>query len=234
MSCSPGNRLRRRLPRRPRHTAAAAPPASGRRLPWVPVGGALAIVAIVVAVVVAASGGGGGNKAEDQVAGVIETSFTTTDPAECRKLYTQRFLERQFGGTGQDAVKACADDTRFTGDDPNSVDVTDVRVSGDSATSKTAVNGGIFDGQTLVFSSRREDDQWKIDRLTDIKDFDLERFANAFATTSPNFRNPLTPKQADCAKKGLVAESPASVKAGILANNPEQVLPFHKDCNIEL
>jgi len=113
----------------------------------VPVGGALTIVAIVVAIVVAASGGGGGNDDEDQVAGVIQTSYTTTDPADCRKLYTQRFLEWEFRSSGPDAVKACADDTRFTGDDPNSVDVTDVRVSGDSATSETAVNGGIFDGQ---------------------------------------------------------------------------------------
>ena len=213
---------------------AAPPPAGAGRLWRWALLGAVAIAAIVVAVVVS-TGGGGGNEEEDQVTSVVETEATTTDRANCTKLHTQRYLEQAyFGGTGQDARDACDAQTRNSADDPDSVNVTDVQVSGNSASAEVRHNGGSFDGQTLVLSLRKVGDEWKLDKIDDLKDFDLQRFADAFETTAVKFTRAFTPEQAHCAARRYARMSPDDVKAGILSGDLAQLLPFADDCHISL
>ena len=181
-----------------------------------------------------AAGGGGGNEDEAQITSVIETDATSTAPADCTKLYTQSFLNQtKFDVNGQEAVDACVRDMPFDADNSDSVDVTDVRVSGDSATADAHYTGGLFDGQTLVFSLRKNGDQWKLDQFDDIKGFDVQRFADAWAETAPKFTNQ-TQKEANCAAKVFASMSPNEVKAGLLSGDSEQLFPFAEDCEIAL
>jgi len=215
-------------------TKPAALPARGGRSTWWAVLGAVAAVVIAVAIVAAISGGGG-NDDKDRIASVVETALTSTDPADCTMLYTQAFLDTtQYAGTGEGAMDACRAQAKYTRDDPNLVHVADVEVSGNSATAEAVVKGGLFDGQTLAFSLRNFSGEWKLDQFNDIKNFHLQRFADAFITTAAKFSPPLTAKEATCAEEHLSSMSPNEVKAGILSNDLEQLLPFHKRCRIEL
>jgi hypothetical protein len=215
---------------RPGTPAEAKPAARPRRdrrwLRWAGLGG-LAIVAIVLAVVIA-SGGGGGGGAEAQIAGVIERSFLSTDPADCTKLNTQRFLQQTYFLTGQDAVNACAAEAKNLATHPDSVDVSDVRVtvSGDGATAEARFQGGLYDGQTMILSLLKDGAQWKLYYVNDYKDFDLNSFAAAFAATTPKFAvNPLPQGKANCAAAEYRRLPPATVEAGVLSGDPDKLLP---------
>jgi hypothetical protein len=250
----PERRPRRPLPRlewrAPHHPllrpppSTVAPPASAESKPAAPLArggrwlrwallGALAIAAILVAVLVA-GGGGGGNGDEAQIAGVIETSFLSTDPADCTKLNTQRLLEQSYFMTGPDAVEACAADAQNLAIHPDSVDVSNVQVtvSGDGATAEARFQGGYYDGQTLILSLLKRGAQWKLDYINGFKNFDLDRFAAAFAATAPKFTQPLTQEQANCAAAEFRRQPPAQVEAGILSGDSGQLLPFAKRCGL--
>ena len=96
-------------------------------------------------------------------------------------------------------------------------------MTGNSATAEALYTGGLFDGQTLVYSLLKDSNQWKLDRLDDFKEFDLQDFADAFAETAPRFTNPLTQEQASCAAEEFSSRSPNEVKAGLLSGDLEQL-----------
>lgn len=108
------------VPAQPSRERKTEPPSTGRRRLWWAVLPVLAIVAIVIAVV--AASGGGGNEDQDEIASVVEAASTSTDPADCTELQTQRFLDQtQFRGSGPEAVERCSAGARNTGEDPDSV-----------------------------------------------------------------------------------------------------------------
>src|SRR5262245_32104257 len=115
----------------------------------------------------------GGNSDEDQITDVIKTSVKSTDPADCTKLETQTFVEQTEFALGPDAVKQCQDDAADTSDDPDSVDVKDVEADGDTGTANVTFHGGSFDGSTVTVGLVKEGDQWKLNRITGIPNFNL-------------------------------------------------------------
>lgn len=137
----------------------------------------LALLALALGLVAC---GGGGDSDEDKVVEVIETSVTSTDPADCKELATQAFLEQTEFEQGAAAVKSCEESTKDTSDDPDSVDVSEVEVDGSSATADVAFTGGSFDGQTLSVALVEEDGDWKMNEVTGFAEFDQERFATSF------------------------------------------------------
>jgi hypothetical protein len=173
--------------------------------------GALAIAAIAAVIVVAIGGGGGSDQTEEQVASVVDTWASTTDPGECRNLATDRLL--------QQGPVSCSAPALQPPVGPDSVDVTNVQVSGDTATADALYTGGLFDGQTLALSLVKESDQWKVDQLDDLADFDLQRFADAFAAIAPKLgpNNRLPVDQANCVGNKLANQSPAVVAGKVLS-----------------
>jgi len=117
-----------------------------------------------------------GNSDEDQITDVIKTSVKSTDPADCTKLQTTKFLQQTELAVGPDALKQCQDDSANTSDDPDSVDVKDINVDGDNATANVTFHGGSFDGSTFTVALIKDGDQWKLDKITDIPTFDLQSF----------------------------------------------------------
>lgn len=108
------------VPAQPSRERKTEPPSTGRRRLWWAVLPVLAIVAIAIAVV--AASGGGGHEDQDEIASVVEAASTSTDPADCTELQTQRFLDQtQFRGSGPEAVERCSAGARNTGEDPDSV-----------------------------------------------------------------------------------------------------------------
>jgi hypothetical protein len=139
-----------------------------------------ALLALALTFALVACGGDDGNGEEDAVTEAMEVSATSTDPADCTRLQTQEFMEQTTLETGETAVKQCEEDAPKTFDDPTSVEVSNVSVDGSDATADIAFTGGSFDGSTLSIALVKEGDQWKVNEITDIPEFDFEGFVAAF------------------------------------------------------
>jgi hypothetical protein len=124
--------------------------------------------------------GGSDESDEDKVIDVIETSVTGNDPANCKELLTQAFLEQTELEQGGQAVKSCEASAKDTSDDPDSVKVSEVEVDGAAASANVAFTGGGFDGQTISLALVEEDGDWKLDEMTGFAKFNQEKLANAF------------------------------------------------------
>jgi hypothetical protein len=186
-------------------------------------------IVLAVAAIVGAGCGGGGKSDEDQVSDVIEQTATTSSKENCTDLETQRFVEQNTFSTGQAAVKSCIDDT---GSDADSVKTTNVKVDGEKATATVAVTGSTFDGQTLKVSLVKTDDQWKMDHLDDIVDFDQQQFAKAFEAALTEGDNPLPADQAKCIASGFANASADDAKTVILSGQAQALEPVFEKCGV--
>lgn len=98
----------------------------------------LPCILIFAGIFFAACGSSGGDEAE--VKEVIEKSATTTDPADCKKLQTQKFMEQTSEESGQAAVQECEEEAKKE-EGAKSVDTSEVEVDGSSATAHVALTG---------------------------------------------------------------------------------------------
>lgn len=137
----------------------------------------LALLALALGL---AACGGSDESDEDKIVDVIETSVTSTDPADCEKFATQAFLEQTELSEGKEALESCEESAKDTEDDPDSVDVTEVEVDGSSATADAAFVGGSFDGQALTVALVEEDGDWKLDEITGFSKLDKDQLATSF------------------------------------------------------
>lgn len=141
--------------------------------------------------------GGGGESDEDKVVETIETSATSTDPADCKELATQNFMEQTESETGSKAVKSCEEEAEDSEGDPDSVDVSKVKINGSKATADAAFNGGNFDGQTLTVALV-EEDGWKLDEVEGFAKFDQEKLVKNFEKVFESGDEPLEPQVTAC------------------------------------
>jgi hypothetical protein len=198
----------------------------------------LAVLAAVLAVAgCGGSGGSGGSTAtravsgneRDQIVSAISTSVTSTDPGDCIKLETQRFLEQIHFTKGADAIKACRQDAPDTSDDPDSVDVTGVQANGARATANVAFHGGSFDGSTLSVALTRDGDQWKMDQITAVPTFDLPAFEKAF-TARLGSQQHVPAAGIDCITSSLDSAGPDVVKQALISGDASQLLNLIGSC----
>jgi hypothetical protein len=172
--------------------------------------------------------GGGGNDDEDQITDAIQTTATTTNDSNCTKFETQRFLDQTEFKSGKAALQECKSSNPEN--DADSADVSNIDVNGDKATADAALTGSAFGGQTLVISLVKEGDQWKLDYIEDIKNFDVPEFAKAFAVAAQKGDNPLSAAQATCVKDNLATAPPDTLKAAVLSGDPNKLSPAFQGC----
>jgi hypothetical protein len=143
----------------------------------------LLIACLALPVTLAACGGSddNGSSDEDDIASAIETAATSTDPEDCTRLETQTFVEQSELQTGDQAVQSCKDDAADDSGNPDSVDVSDISVDGDTATASAAFTGGGLDGTTASINLVKEGDQWKLDEITDLPVFNPDAVRSVFA-----------------------------------------------------
>ncbi|HZO06145.1 MAG TPA: hypothetical protein VFB52_07135 [Solirubrobacterales bacterium] len=188
----------------------------------------LTVSAVALAALsLAACGGSDSDSDEDQITTAIETSVTTTDPADCTVYSTQAFLEQSEGEKGEAAVTSCEEDVEDTSDDPDSVEVSAVEVDGDAATAEVAFSGGGFDGQAVAVSLVKEDGDWKLDSIDGFAEFDRDAFVGSleegFATTE------LTDEQTSCVNEAFDAATDEELEAVILEGE-EALIEIVADC----
>lgn len=171
----------------------------------------------------------GGSEDEDQITDVITTSVTSTDPADCTKLQTQQFLEQSNFSTGQEAVTDCEDDAADTADDPDSVEVSDVEVDGDTATANVAFSGGGFDGSTVTVALVKDGDQWQLNEITDIPELNADAFKQAFADRIPSEES-IPPQIATCITDQINQASEEQIKQTLLGGTEDDLLALFGTC----
>ena len=137
----------------------------------------LPLLLILSALALSACGSSGGE--ESKVEETIETSATSTDPADCSRLQTQRFMEQTTQESGKAAVKKCEEEAEKE-EGSESVEVSNVEAEGSSATAEAALSGGSLDGQAVEVELVKDGDQWKLNEVVKFTKFDNGKFVETF------------------------------------------------------
>jgi hypothetical protein len=130
---------------------------------------------------------GSGNNDESQIEEAVETSATSTDPADCKKLTTQQFMEQTTQSEGSEAVETCEEEAS-NDEGADSAAVSNIEVDGSNASADVALSGGGFDGQEVEVALVKQGDQWKLDEVAGFAKFDeakvIEALEKGFAKPS--------------------------------------------------
>ncbi len=191
--------------------------------------GLMTVPLAVAALALGLAACGGGESDEDQISEVVETSVLTTDPADCTKLQTQRFVEQTNFAVGEDAVAQCEEDVKDPSNDPDSVEVSAISVDGENATADVSFSGGTFGGSTVTVALVKEGDQWKMDRMTAIKDLDLASFKESFASQFEDQAGiPASVK--NCIVSEINAATKAEITQALLSGSQGDLVALFGDC----
>jgi hypothetical protein len=191
----------------------------------------LLLPAALLALALGLAACGGGESDEDKVVDVIETSVTSTDPADCKELATQAFLEQTEFAEGAEAVESCEESAEDTKDDPDSVEVTEVEVDGSSASADVAFTGGSFDGQTLAVALVEEDGDWKLDEVTRFVELDQEKLANSLEEAFESGEEALDPELVACFGGTIRELSKEQVEEVVIGGSSEPIVEIVEGCS---
>jgi hypothetical protein len=183
----------------------------------------------VVAAALAIVACGSSESDEDKITSLIETSATSTDPADCTKLTTQNFMEQGSGAEGKEAVEDCEKEAEEGKGNPESVDVEGVEVEGEEATATVAFHGGGLDGQTLVVNVVEEEGEWKVNELESFASLNRGKLTSALEEALEEEKE-IEPELAECVMEG-VEESSNSELEGLILNGPEGLVEIAEECS---
>lgn len=169
---------------------------------------ALACLLVFSALALAACGSSG---EDGQIEEAIETSATTTDPADCTKLNTQQFMEQTTQESGKAAVKKCEEEAEAE-EGAESVSVSSVEAGDSSATAEAALTGGALDGQTLEVKLVKNGEQWQLDEVVKFTEFDRAKLVEYVEEEFTASANGLSPKLAGCFVEAFKEGSQAEIE----------------------
>jgi hypothetical protein len=174
---------------------------------------AACVAALVLApAALTACGGGGNSQDEDEITAAINKAATSGDPAACTEVQTANFTRQTSG-----SVESCKKDAANTAAD--TADVTNIDVSGDSATAEAAFTGSILNGQSVNLALVKEGDTWKLDQVKGFATFNRDAFVASFDKELTSGSNPAPPQVAACVKQQFDNATDAQLQAVILTQN---------------
>lgn len=174
--------------------------------------------------------GGGDESDEDKIVDVIETSVTSTDPADCTELMTQNFLEQIQFSEGAEAVESCEENAEETGDNPDSVEVAKVEIEDSAATADVTFAGGSFDGQTFTVALIEEEGDWKLDEIVGFAEFDQDQLASSFEEAFEDEES-IEPQVASCIGEVLRELPRAEAEEIAISGSSEPIVELVKGCS---
>jgi hypothetical protein len=173
--------------------------------------------------------GSSGSSDESQIEEAIETSATSTDPANCTKLQTQEFLEQSTSTEGSEALKKCEVEDK-KGEKAKSVEVSNVEVEGSEASAEAAITGGSLDGQTLEVGLVKEGEQWKLNELAGFAVLNKTKLVEALATELESEAN-VSEELASCVEEGLEESSQPEIEKYLLSGSPKPIEELAEECS---
>jgi hypothetical protein len=185
---------------------------------------------LALASVALAACGGGGSNAEAEVTEVIEGAATTSDPSNCTKLETPRFVEQNADKQGKAAIKACEEEAKAGEEHAKEVKVTNVSVSGEKATAEAEFIGGPYDSQTFELGLVEEGGAWKLDQIKGFAGYDGKALEETFLKRFEESPEGLTKQQYTCIAEGIGKASKAEAEAMFLSGSATKIAELAKGC----
>lgn len=185
---------------------------------------------LILSALAFAACGGSSSSDEGEIEEVIETSATTTDPADCKKLNTQEFMEQTTQESGSAAVKECEEEAK-KGEGAKSVSVSKVEVDGSDATADAALSGGNLDGQTLELALVKDGDQWKLSEVVEFAKFDQGKLVEGLEASLSEASSEVNPKFAGCVIEAFKQGSQPEVEELLFGNSPKALEEVFEACS---
>lgn len=185
---------------------------------------------LVFSALALAACGSSGKSDESQIEEAVETSATSTDPADCTKLATQQFMEQTTQSEGSEAVKSCEKEAS-EGESAEAVTVSNVEVEGSKATAEVAITGGGFDGQSVEVALVKEGDQWKLDEITGFVKFDKAKLIEAFEKEFAKPSSEVSESLASCLVESFEAGSQEEFEELLLSGSAEGFEELAEACS---
>lgn len=187
----------------------------------------LPCVLILSAFALTACGSSGGEDGEIEEA--IETSATTTNPADCKKLNTLKFMEQTTQESGSAALKSCEAEAKEE-EGAKSVVVSAVEVDGSDATAEVALSGGSLDGQTLELGLVKDGDQWKLNEVVKFTKFDQAKLAESLETGLSEASSEVDPKLSSCIIEAFKQGSQGEVEELLFSSSSKALEEVFEAC----
>lgn len=190
----------------------------------------LAVALLCLAAVgFAACGGGGGD--EEDIRAVVEASWTSTDPAACRRYGTLNLVEQSTKLQGEAAIRACEETKLEPHDLPSAVEVTRIEIDGGEATAQVDALDGEYSEQELLIRLVEEDGNWKEDEVLELAVFDREAFILEFGRGIMGDANSTADAEvAACFVGQMDRLSDAELEALILDPSPQPIIDLALAC----
>jgi hypothetical protein len=178
----------------------------------------LPLALLVAALALAACGGGSSSSGgeESAIETAIEESATSEDPKICSEFQTEAFNKSEYAEGN--ALKQCEEATESGASVAESVDISSVKVDGESATAEVEVNGSGLDGQVLEVGLVEEEGDWKMNELLGFTKFD-----------GPAFAETLEAKLAEEEGVGPELAKCVSESVGTLSQEEAEMIVFEKN-----
>jgi hypothetical protein len=184
---------------------------------------------VIAAACVLSACGSSGSSEESQIEEAIETSATSTNPANCTKLQTQKFLEQSTSTEGPEALKKCEAESNKA-EKAKSVEVSNVEVEGSEASAEAAITGSAFDGQTLEVGLVKEGEQWKLNEIAGFAVLNKTKLVKALATEFESGEE-VSEELASCVEEGFEESSQSEIEEYLLSGSPKPVEELAEECH---
>jgi hypothetical protein len=149
--------------------------------------GGIAAAAFIVLGGAAVAGCGGGDDgdepaadgsaaAEAEIAEVIETIFTSSDPAQCSELTTTNALRQALPDAKEGELVAGCRKSLAENAEADSVEIAEIAVDGATATAVATPDGGPLTGTAASVAMVDAGGQWKFDGFTALELRDRDEF----------------------------------------------------------
>jgi predicted small secreted protein len=193
----------------------------------------LPLVLIAAALALSACGGGssssGGGDDETAIAEAIEKSATSSDPSKCTEFQTEEFNEQDQAVSGKKALKACEESAEESESPAESVDVSNIKVDGETATADAAVSGSALNGQSVEIEMADEAGQWKLNKFLGFAKFDAKALSEGLEEQFEG-QEGISPALAKCVTEGFAEVSQEEAESMAFEGNTEAIEELAEGC----
>jgi hypothetical protein len=191
----------------------------------------LALVASALALTACGGGSSSSGSSGDEAAieEAVEKSATTSGPSKCTEFQTEEFNEQDQAVSGNEALKACEESAEESESPAESVDVSNIKVNGETATAVAAVSGSALNGQSVEIELAKEEGKWKLNQFLGFAKYDGKALSEAVEEEFKG-QEGISPALAKCVSEGIAELSQQEAEAIAFEGNVKALEELAKSC----